>query len=94
MKAETRQQKWRKYRTKIKSLPERSFKPKEGNAISFSKADRAKLEGSLSPSYEPKLQLTPYRSYVEKKRRNLIMKTAALLVTVLAFVLVYFLWVI
>ena len=70
MKTRTRMDKWKKYRAKIRSLPEGAFEEKKENAISFSKVDRDRLEGSLSPSYEPRLQTTPYKAFLAKKRRN------------------------
>lgn len=90
MKTRTRMDKWRKYRAKIRSLPEGAFEEKKENAISFSKVDRDRLEGSLSPSYEPRLQTTPYKAFLAKKRRNLLVKVGSLLVTILVFVLAYF----
>lgn len=90
MKTRTRMDKWRKYRAKIRSLPEGAFEEKKENAISFSKVDRDRLEGSLSPSYEPRLQTTPYKAFLVKKRRNLLVKVGSLLVTILVFVLAYF----
>lgn len=82
--------KWKKYRAKIRSLPEGAFEEKKENAISFSKVDRDRLEGSLSPSYEPRLQTTPYKAFLAKKRWNLLVKVGSLLVTILVFVLAYF----
>lgn len=90
MKAKTRTEKWKKYRSKIKSLPVEAFEEKKENAISFSKVDRHRLEESLSPSYEPRLQTTPYRAFQARKRRNLLIKVGALFLTVLVFVLAYF----
>lgn len=90
MKTRTRMDKWKKYRAKIRSLPEGAFEEKKENAISFSKVDRDRLEGSLSPSYEPRLQTTPYKAFLAKKRRNLLVKVGSLLVTILVFVLAYF----
>lgn len=90
MKTRTRMDKWKKYRAKIHSLPEGAFEEKKENAISFSKVDRDRLEGSLSPSYEPRLQTTPYKAFLAKKRRNLLVKVGSLLVTILVFVLAYF----
>ena len=90
MKTRTRMDKWKKYRAKIRSLPEGAFEEKKENAISFSKVDRDRLEGSLSPSYEPRLQTTPYKAFLAKKRRNLLVKVGYLLVTILVFVLAYF----
>ena len=90
MNTRTRMDKWKKYRAKIRSLPEGAFEEKKENAISFSKVDRDRLEGSLSPSYEPRLQTTPYKAFLAKKRRNLLVKVGSLLVTILVFVLAYF----
>ncbi len=89
----TRIQRWKRYREKIKALPDASFDTKKGNAISFSKVDRARLEGSVQPSYAPRLETTAYKSYLARKRRNLLLKSLALILTVVLFVLLYVFWV-
>lgn len=89
----TRTEKWKKYRERIASTPDSEFEKESGNSISFSKVDRERLEGSVSPSYEPRLRTTPYKAFVARKRRDLLLKFVFLGITVAAFCLAYIFWV-
>lgn len=94
----SRMQKWAKYRRKIKETPEEKFKFRPHLAPTSKEEaelllDKGSASSAVSLSSLPKKRITPYGVYLSRNRTILIVKIVFLAITMIGFLLLWFLWV-
>lgn len=91
----TRMKKWARYRAQIKKTPEDKFPKRKDFAQVASSSDMATIkqataaEGTITGK-----KYTLYEEYARRKRASLIFKLSVVGVAVIAFVIVWFVWVV
>lgn len=96
---ETRTEKWRKYREKIKNLPDSKFPPHNSkNERSASPEDQesvmnATSASSLSIGSKKPTKNVVYGAYLQKRRTKRIIKYSVAVILLVLFVVAYFVFV-
>lgn len=98
----TRIEKYQRYRERIERTPENKFPARRNVVRTQTHADKEAVaqsgKAAAAVDYKSvslkKKRITPYSEYFKRKRVWLIIKSGSLLLTVAAFVCLYFFWVI
>lgn len=91
----SRTKKWARYRAQIKKTPEDKFPKRKDFAQMASSSDMATIkqataaEGTITGK-----KYTYYEEYARRKRNVLIAKLSVTAVVVIAFIVVWFVWVV
>jgi len=75
----TRMEKWSRYRKRILGTSDERFENKRARKVSVSQEEAAVL--------------TPYQEYRNKQRDIYLLKGGVILLTLVLFIIIYFLWV-